>query len=335
MAARAGRPLVYDRRMKRTRPSFGELALLWLRGAAVGAAEPVPGVSGGTVALVTRIYPRLLDAAAGASEAAAALLRGEAREAGRRLRAVDWRFAAALAAGAVPAALGLAGVIDYLLTEHPVRTAAVFAGLMAGAVSAAVRMLRRPAFRHLAAAAAVGAAAFWGFGFRSEAVADPSGWAFFLAGAAGVCAFILPGVSGSFVLLAAGMYQPVIGAAAEQDLAALAALAGGMALGLGGFVRILRRLLIRWHDPLLAVMIGLMAGSFRILWPWPNGLGGENGAGAAVLGAPGPDAAVPVLLAAGCAAAVIAFDRWAARRSHDPGNSRERGRADGKRRHPF
>lgn len=301
-------------RMKRTRPSFGELALLWLRGAAVGAVEPVPGVSGGTVALVTRIYPRLLETAAQASEAAEALLRGRTREAGRRLRSIDWRFAAALAAGAVPAALGSAGVIDHLLAEHPVRTAAVFAGLMAGAVTAAVRMLRRPAFRHLAAAASVGAAAFWGFGFRSEAVSDPSGWAFFLAGAAGVCAFILPGVSGSFVLLAAGMYQPVIRAAAEQDPAALAALAGGMALGLGGFARILRRLLTRWHDPLLAVMIGLMAGSFRILWPWPNGLGGENGEGAAVLGAPGPDAAAPTLLAAGCAAAVVVFDRWAARR---------------------
>ena len=300
--------------MSRTRPSFGELALLWLRGTAVGAADLVPGVSGGTVALVTRIYPRLLGAAALAAEAAAALVRGDARRAGRRLRSIDWRFAAALAAGAVPAVLGLAGVIEYLLAEHPVRTAAVFAGLMAGAVSAAVGMLRRPALAHLAIAASVGAAAFWGFGFRSESVSDPSGWAFFLAGAAGVCALILPGVSGSFVLLAAGMYQPVIRAAAGQDLAALAALAAGMMLGLGGFARILHRLLVRRRDLLLAVMIGLMAGSFRILWPWPNGLGGENGEGAAVLGAPGPDAVAPFLLAAGSAAAVIAFDRWAARR---------------------
>ncbi len=301
--------------MNRTRPSWGELALLWVRGAAVGTADLVPGVSGGTVALVTRIYPRLLEVVTAGAEAAAFLVRGEVRKAGRRLRSVDWWFTAAVASGAAPAAVSLAGVIEYLLAEHPVRTAAVFAGLMAGASAAAALMLRRPSFSHLVIAVLVGAASFWVFGFRSEAVADPAWWAFFLAGAAGVCAFIMPGVSGSFVLLAVGMYQPVIRAVAGTDLPVLAVFAAGLLLGLGGFARVLQWLLARWHDRVLAVMIGLMAGSFRILWPWPNGLGDENGAGAAVLGAPGPDAAVPVALAAGCAGAVAAFAWWANRRS--------------------
>lgn len=300
--------------MSRPRPAWTALAGWWWRGLLMGTADLVPGVSGGTVALVTRIYPRLvasLDAGAGA---AVLLLRGKIRAAGGMLRKVEWRFVASLIAGAVMAAAALAGVIERLLAEQPVRTAAVFFGLMGGALAAAVRLFRRPSAAHLALAAAVGAVAFWGFGFQSAAVSSPAWWIFFLAGALGACAFILPGVSGSFLLLSIGMYQPVIRALTGPDLPALAVFALGVALGLGVFSRFLNWLLARFHDRLLAVMIGLMAGSFRILWPWPHGLGDENGAGATILGAPGPDWAVPVVLALVSAGAVISLVIWADRR---------------------
>lgn len=283
----------------------------WGRGLLMGAADLVPGVSGGTVALVTRIYPRLLSTLNAGAEAATLLLRGRVGAAGGVLRKVDWWFIVSLAVGAVMSVAALAGVIEMLLVEQPVRTAAVFFGLMAGAVGAAARLFRRPAFSHLLIAAAVGAVAFWGFGFQSAAVSAPSWWAFFLAGALGVCAFILPGVSGSFMLLSIGMYQPVIGALTGPDVPALAALALGLAIGLGAFSRLLNVLLARFHDRLLAVMIGLMVGSFRILWPWPHGLGDENGAGATVLSAPGPDVIVPLVLALLSAGAVTALVRWA------------------------
>lgn len=279
----------------------------------MGAADLVPGVSGGTVALVTRIYPRLLAALNAGTQAATLLLRGQVRGAGGVLRTVDWWFVVFLAAGVAMSVAALAGVIETLLAEQPVRTAAVFFGLMAGAVGAAARLFRRPAPSHLLIAVATGAAAFWGFGFQSAAVSAPAWWAYFLAGALGVCAFILPGVSGSFVLLSIGMYQPVIRALTGPDFSALVVFALGLALGLGCFSRLLNFLLTRFHDRLLAVMIGLMVGSFRILWPWPHGLGDENGVGATVLAAPGPDVAVPLVLALLSAGVVTALVRWADR----------------------
>lgn len=300
--------------MSRPRPAWPALAGWWWRGLLMGMADLVPGVSGGTVALVTRIYPRLVASLDTGAGAAVRLLRGDIRGAGGMLRKVEWRFIASLGAGAVMSVAALARVIEWLLAEQPVRTAAVFFGLMAGALAAAVGLFRCPTAAHLSLAAATGAVAFWGFGFQSAAVSSPAWWNFFLAGTLGVCAFILPGVSGSFVLLSIGMYQPVIRALTSLDIPALAVFALGLVLGLGAFSRFLNWLLARFHDRLLAVMIGLMAGSFRILWPWPYGLGGENGAGATVLGAPGPDLAVPVVLALVSAGAVIALVQWADRR---------------------
>ncbi len=300
--------------MSRPRPPWPALAGWWWRGLLMGMADLVPGVSGGTVALVTRIYPRLVAALDTGAGAAVRLLRGDIRGAGGMLRKVEWRFIASLGAGAVMSVAALAGVIEWLLAERPVRTAAVFFGLMAGALAAAVGLFRRPTVAHLSLAAAMGAVAFWGFGFQSAAVSSPAWWNFFLAGALGVCAFILPGVSGSFLLLSIGMYQPVIRALTGLDISALAVFALGLVLGLGAFSRFVNWLLARFHDRLLAVMIGLMAGSFRILWPWPYGLGDENGVGATVLGAPGPDWAVPVVLALVSTGAVIALVQWADRR---------------------
>ena len=298
---RAGRP----------RPSPRLLAGWWGRGLLMGAADLVPGVSGGTVALVTRIYPRLLAVLNAGTQAATLLLRGQFRRAGGALRTVDWRFVGFLAAGVAMSVAALAGVIETLLVEQPVRTAAVFFGLMAGAVGAAARLFRRPAPFHLLFVVATAAVAFWGFGFQSAAVSAPAWWAFFLAGALGVCAFILPGVSGSFVLLSIGMYQPVIRALTGPDFSALVVFALGLVIGLGCFSRLLNFLLTRFHDRLLAVMIGLMVGSFRILWPWPHGLGDENGVGATVLAAPGPDVTVPLVLALLSAGVVTALVRWA------------------------
>lgn len=300
--------------MSRPRPPWPALAGWWWRGLLMGMADLVPGVSGGTVALVTRIYPRLVASLDTGAGAAVRLLRGDIRGAGGMLRKVEWRFIASLGAGAVMSVAALARAIEWLLAEQPVRTAAVFFGLMAGALAAAVGLFRRPTVAHLSLAAATGAVAFWGFGFQSAALSSPAWWNFFLAGALGVCAFILPGVSGSFLLLSIGMYQPVIRALTGPDVPALAVFALGLVLGLGAFSRFLNWLLARFHDRLLAVMIGLMAGSFRILWPWPYGLGDENGVGATVLGAPGSDWAVPVVLALVSAGAVVALVQWADRR---------------------
>ena len=296
---------------RRVAHSTRYFAGLVARGLAIGAADLVPGVSGGTVALVTGIYRRLVASVGAVASGVGRLLRGHPADAGRAFARIDWRFLAPLAAGALISVAALASVVEGLLRDHPVRTAAVFFGLIAGAIILAWRLIRKPAVAHAAAVATLGAAAFVLFGLRGAAVDDPAWYVFAGAGALAICAFILPGVSGSFLLLAIGMYQQVLGTVTDLRIGALLSFAAGAAVGLGVFSRFLEWLLGRYHDVVVAAMIGLMVGSFRILWPWPNGLGDEDGTGATTLGAPGPDIVVPVALALASCLLVIGFAAWA------------------------
>lgn len=286
---------------------------LVVRGLAIGAADLVPGVSGGTVALVTGIYSRLITAVGTGARGFGRLLRGDLGGTRRAFRSVDWRFLIPVAAGAVVSVAALARVVEGLLADHPVRTAAVFFGLIAGAIVVAWWLIRTPAVVHVALAAILGAAAFVLFGLRGAAIDDPAWYVFAAAGALAICAFILPGVSGSFLLLAIGMYQQVLGTVTDLRIGALLSFAAGAAVGLGAFSRLLEWLLDRYHDAVVAAMIGLMIGSFRILWPWPYGLGDEKGVGATILGPPGPDIVVPVALAAVSMILVVGFAVWAER----------------------
>ncbi|MCY3579601.1 MAG: DUF368 domain-containing protein [bacterium] len=273
------------------------LLLLLLRGFGMGTADLIPGVSGGTVALVTGIYPTLVGVIGDATRVVTMVVKADLKGAGRSLRRIDWWFLIPLLAGAGVAIVALARVIEYLLREQPVRTAAVFCGLIAGSLWVAWKIIRSPRFGHFLVALIVGGTAFYLFGLRSAEALDPAWFVYLIAGALAICAFILPGVSGAFILLVIGMYQPVLAALNDPRPAYLATFAMGAAVGLGLFSRLLQWLLDRYHDLVVAVMIGLMLGSFRILWPWPNGLGDESGTGATTLGAPGPDVLVPVILA--------------------------------------
>lgn len=267
------------------------------------------------MALVTGIYPRLVSAVGAGALSAGRLCKGDFRGARRAAGRVNWWFLAPVAAGAALAVISLARVVEDLLRDHPVRTAAVFLGLIAGSVWVAWRIIREPGARHGVVAGIVGIGSFVLFGLRSSVINDPGWYIFVGAGALAICAFILPGVSGSFMLLAIGMYQHVLATINDARLVQLAAFAIGAAVGLGFFSRFLHRLLDRHHDLVVAVMVGLMLGSFRILWPWPAGLGDETGAGATVLGAPGPDLAVPVGLAAAAALLVGGLSAWVHRRA--------------------
>lgn len=297
------------------RPSVASTMLLALRGYAIGTADLVPGVSGGTVALVSGIYPCLVSAVYAGARSAGRALKGDFRGARRAAGRVDWWFLAPVVLGAALAVVSLARVVEDLLRDHPVRTAAVFFGLIAGSVWVAWRIVREPRVLHGVVAGLFGIGSFVLFGLRSSVIADPGWYVFVGAGALAICAFILPGVSGSFMLLAIGMYQHVLAIVNDARLGQLAAFAIGAAVGLGLFSRLLHRLLDRYHDLVVAAMIGLMLGSFRILWPWPAGLGDETGTGATVLGAPGPDLAVPAGLAAAAALVVVGFNAWVRRRA--------------------
>ena len=168
-----------------TRPTTGELVGIAARGFAMGSADVVPGVSGGTVALVTGIYPRLIATISSGSRALGRFMRTDGRGGKAELKKVDWWFLGALVVGALAAVVTLAKIIEDLLRTQPVRTAGVFLGLIIGTIVIAWRLLRAPGAVHAIVATIVGAIAFLVFGLQSAAATDPSPVVFFVAGIPG------------------------------------------------------------------------------------------------------------------------------------------------------
>ena len=280
------------------------------RGFAMGASDVVPGVSGGTIALILGIYNDLIANIGAGAKALGAMLRGDWRAALDKLRSVDWLFLLPLLAGIGAAVVVLAGLIEQGLHDHPEAMAGLFFGLVVGSIAVAGRLLRTPAARHAAVVGGVGVITFVLLGFQSGPVADPSPPALIGAGALAICAMILPGISGSFILLMIGMYAAVLTAVDERLLGDIALVGVGAIVGLAVFSSLLNHLLDRHHDLVMACLIGLMVGSLRVLWPWPNGVGiidrdAEETISGTGLGLPdGAPWVVPVLLAVAAAVGV-------------------------------
>ena len=285
----------------------------------MGAADVVPGVSGGTVALLLGIYTRLIDTVRAAAGVLGALLRGRGGEAWDRFRRFDWGFAVPLVVGIVIAVAALASVIDELLTDEPEAMAGLFFGLVGASVVVAWRMLEEPGVGLALMTLAVGGLFFWLLGLQSGPVSDQTEIALFGSGIVAACAMLLPGISGAFILLMLGVYPAAIAAVDERVWADLAALAAGAVLGLALFSNLIGRVLQRWHDPTLAVMVGLLLGSLRVLWPWPAGVGvisrhaEDTIDGTGLSWAPAADIWLPALLAITAASLVIALTHRAAR----------------------
>ncbi len=244
-----------------------------VRGFCMGAADIVPGVSGGTIALVLGIYHRLVDNVHTGATALGRLVKIDLHGAMERLRAIEWMFLLPLLAGIGAALLALSQLIEDLLHDHPEEMAGLFLGLVAASVIIAIRMIRHWSAEICALGAAVALVTFAVLGLQGGSVVDPAPWQFVGAGALAICAMILPGISGSFLLLMLGMYAPVLGAINERDLVQILVFAGGAVVGLALFSTLLSWLLRRFADAVLAALTGLMVGSIRVLWPWPNGVG--------------------------------------------------------------
>jgi putative membrane protein len=281
-----------------------------VRGFVMGTADVVPGVSGGTVALVLGIYPRLIAVISDGSHALGSLVRLDVRGFIARLKALDWMFLIPLLVGIGVAVVSLAGVIDHLLETQPVRMAALFFGLVGGSVVVAARLVQGWDARRLVIAGAVAVLAFFVLGQRSGPVQDPSLLVYLAAGSIAICAMILPGISGSFLLLMLGMYDNVLGAVTDRDLVVLAVFMVGCVVGLALFSRVLHWGLVHHERTLLAALIGLMLGSLRVLWPWPDGTESTT------LAAPAGDVVVPVVIAVAAFALVIVVDIVGERLTH-------------------
>ena len=283
-----------------------------LRGVAIGISNIIPGVSGGTMALILGIYERLIAALHNVSlttaSAAFGLLRftPESRSAfADELKRIDAAFLAYLLVGAVAAIGASAKLITYLLTHQHDPTYGFFFGLVLVSILVPIRMMKRFGAAPVVAAVlaciltvgigmakspeeilaseqkkvelkmaklaeetAEGAPAHEA-SFLDRFTLNPIEWAkFFGAGAVAIAAMILPGISGSFVLLVMGMYFPTLEAISRFDVPILAAVALGCGIGLLAFTRLLDVLLKRAHDPTMGFLLGLMVGSLYVLWPF-------------------------------------------------------------------
>ncbi|WP_090276227.1 DUF368 domain-containing protein [Halopseudomonas litoralis] len=236
---------------------------------AMGAADVVPGVSGGTIAFITGIYDRLLAAISACTPNKLVwLLRGRIRE---TWQSIDGNFLVALLAGVVTSIATLANLISYLLGEHPELVWSFFFGLILVSVVLVGREIQRWNLWTLAMLL-VGAA----FAYVIT-VAAPLQWPvnpvmIFLAGAIAICAMILPGISGSFILLLLGLYATVLGAVRSFDVTLLTVFIFGCLVGILSFSRLLSWLLQHARDVTLAFLTGLMLGSLNKVWPWKQTL---------------------------------------------------------------
>ena len=241
----------------------------FIRGFLMGSADIVPGVSGGTVALILGIYRGLISNVRGGAHALKALVTGDIKGAIEQLKSVDWLFLVPLGAGVVAAFLALRHPMEDLLQNHSEGTAAVFTGLVLASCLLVWREITNRDALRLGALAVVAVAAFFLLGLQAGAVREPGIWLFAITGSVAICAMILPGISGSFIMLMFGMYAAVLGGSVGQ----LAVFLVGATIGVAIFSSLLNWLLDHYEQTVLASLLGLMIGSLRVLWPWPNGVG--------------------------------------------------------------
>ena len=271
-----------------------------IRGALIGMAELVPGISGGTVALVVGIYERALNAGNQLMK--------------RQFRAVDWPLLIAVGLGMVTAVFTLSTVLHDFVENSPEYARGLFLGMVIVSIWVPVAMMdprdmrRRGAVLIPLALVAV-AIGFLATSFTSTPQTDPSLIVVFFAASIAVCALVLPGVSGSFLLLAMGLYTPIMGSLSDREWDVILTFLAGAVLGIVLFIKGLTWALTSHRTITLTVMAGLMLGSLRALWPWQND--------DAQLLAPGDNALAVfgmTLIGAAVVAVFIIADRFAASR---------------------
>ncbi len=239
--------------------------LLFLKGAGMGAADVVPGVSGGTIAFVTGIYERLLNAIKSVNLAALQVLTKQGIKA--CWQHIDGTFLTVLFSGLLISIASLAKIITYLLAYHPLLVWSFFFGLIIASVIHIAKQIDNWSAVNIISLIAGTVIAFVITSISPSSV-DPQPWFFLVSGAIAICAMILPGISGSFILLLMGMYGHVLAAVNDRDFVLLGLFMVGCVIGLMSFSRFLSWLLARFHEATFALLAGFLIGSLNVLWPW-------------------------------------------------------------------
>ena len=244
---------------------FTQYLLLAAKGCAMGMADVVPGVSGGTIAFISGIYEELIESIKSVNGTALRLL-GTLRLK-EFWRHVNGRFLLPVLIGIGIAIFSLARLMTYLLTHHPIAIWSFFFGLIVASALLVARQIGHWNVRTVAACL-VGAAAAWWITIATPTETPDTWWFIMLSGAIAICAMILPGISGAFILLLLGKYQFIMQAVGDLNIPVIVIFVVGAVAGIISFSHLLSWLLKHWHDVTVAVLMGFMVGSLNKVWPW-------------------------------------------------------------------
>ncbi|TKB48462.1 DUF368 domain-containing protein [Ferrimonas sediminicola] len=241
----------------------------FLKGMAMGAADVVPGVSGGTIAFITGIYDQLLESIRRINPSLIGRIRREGFKAA--WNHINAPFLITLMAGIGLAIATLAKLISHLLATQPIAIWSFFFGLILVSILHISKQIDRwdpPQLLSLA----IGIGLAWILSVANPLALDPTPMNILIGGMIAICAMILPGISGSFILLLLGLYGPVLAAVSQRDLVTIAIFLSGTVLGLLSFSHLLSFLLRRFHTQTLAFLTGLLIGTLGKIWPWKQTL---------------------------------------------------------------
>ncbi|MCM5664152.1 DUF368 domain-containing protein [Galbibacter mesophilus] len=245
--------------------SFLEYFIITLKGIAMGAADVVPGVSGGTIAFISGIYEELINSINNVNLQALKILRKEGVK--KAWEHVNGNFLAALFLGIAISVLSLAKLLEWLLENHPILLWSFFFGLVVASVIFVGKQISKWSIG-TAIALIVGALAAY-YITTLPPMHDTGGYLhLFFAGALAICAMILPGISGAFILVLLGAYGIILGAINTRDLKTIAVVGLGAVFGILTFSRLLKYLFDNYKNITLAILTGFILGSLNKIWPW-------------------------------------------------------------------
>lgn len=250
-------------------PSPGKYLELFLKGIGMGAADVVPGVSGGTIAFITGIYEELVNSLRSFDiEALRLIFKGRVAEFWRR---INGTFLLVLFSGILTSVFSLARLMEFLLSSYPTMVWSFFFGLV---LISGISVLRRIRVWDITRVASLvsGTVIMVIITRFSPAETSEAYWFIYLSGAIAICAMILPGVSGAFILLILGKYQFILQAVGSFDLPVIALFGAGVVTGLLSFANLLSWLLRNFHDLTVALLSGFIIGSLNKIWPWKETL---------------------------------------------------------------
>lgn len=245
--------------------SFMDYLTVTLKGMAMGAADVVPGVSGGTIAFISGIYEELISTISGVKPSLFITWKEDGFKA--MWKELNGNFILALFSGILISLFTVMRLANYLLENHPVLIWSFFFGLVIASIVFVARQIPRWNWK-IVLALILGAAVAFYIVSLPPLSANSSYLFLFFAGALAVCAMILPGISGAFILVLLGAYKSVTEAAHDFDIKTLGVLALGAVFGLLTFSKVLKWLFVHYSSITLAVLTGFIAGSLNKIWPW-------------------------------------------------------------------